>query len=132
MWLRPFLAFSALAWLPYGLLCWLQPELLAGIAGVAAGTTTGTVELRAMYGGLQVALGVLSAAAFLRPSLRRPALIALSFVGAGLFTARGLGALLACELSGYTAGALLFELFLSVFATRLLVALPGAESRATG
>lgn len=122
--LRLFLAASALIWLPYGLLCFFDPAYLAGIAGVASTSTTGTIELRAMYGGLQVALGVLAGAAFFEPSLRRPALVTLSFVCAGLFTARLLGALAGAEFSSYTVLGLLFELLSSTFATRLLVRLP--------
>lgn len=125
MLLRLFLAASALVWLPYGLLCFFAPGFLAEVAGVASTSTTGTIELRAMYGGLQAALGVLAGAAFFQPSLQRPALIALSFVCAGLFMARLLGALLGTEFSSYTAVGLLFELLSSTFATRLLVRLPG-------
>ena len=122
--LRLFLAASALAWLPYGLLCFVDPARLAELAGVAPTSTTGTIELRAMYGGLQAALGVLAGAAFFRPSLQRAALFALSFLCAGLFLARRVGALLSLEFSSYTVLGLLFELLSSVFATTLLARLP--------
>ena len=122
--LRLFLAASALLWFPYGLLCFFDPAYLAEFAGVAPISTTGTIELRAMYGGLQAALGVLAGAALFRPSLQRPALVALSFVCAGLFLARLLGALLGAEFSAYTVLGLLFELLSSTFATRLLTRVP--------
>ena len=77
-----------------------------------------------MYGGLQVALGVLAGAALFRESLQRPALFTLAFVCGGLFMARILGAVLDTEFSSYTAGALIFELLSSTFATRLLRRLP--------
>jgi len=118
--LRLFLAVSALIWLPYGLLCFFAPEVLAEFAGVASTSPTGTIELRAMYGGLQAGLGVLAAAAFFQPTLTRPALVTLAFVCAGLFVARLLGALLGLEFSLYTMVGLLFELLSSTFATRLL------------
>ena len=41
---RGFLAFTALVWLPYGIVCLLWPGHLADIAGVAAHTTTGWAE----------------------------------------------------------------------------------------
>lgn len=123
--LRLFLAASALLWLPYGLVCFFDPGYLAEVAGVAPTSTTGTIELRAMYGGLQVALGVLAGAAFFQASLQRPALLTLSFLCAGLFTARLVGALLGAEFSSYTVLGLLFELLSSTFATRLLVRLRG-------
>jgi len=123
--LRLFLAASALVWLPYGLFCFFDPTFLAEAAGVASTSTTGTIELRAMYGGLQAALGVLAGAAFFQPSLQRPALLTLSFVCAGLFMARLLGALLSLAFSPYTAFGLLFELLSTTFATRLLSRAPG-------
>ena len=54
---RIFLLLSALLWLPYGIYCWLHPSALAEAAGVAFQSPTGSTELRAMYGGLQAALG---------------------------------------------------------------------------
>ena len=51
---RIFLLLSALLWLPYGIYCWLHPSYLAEAAGVVF---QGSTELRAMYGGLQAALG---------------------------------------------------------------------------
>ena len=49
---RIFLALSALIWLPYGVFCLIQPQFLAGAAGVAFTSPTGSTEIRAMYGGL--------------------------------------------------------------------------------
>jgi hypothetical protein len=118
--LQPFLGASAVIWFGYGLVCFLKPGFLAEAAGVIATTTTGTVELRAMYGGLQMALGALAGAAFVRPSLVRPALLALAFVCGGLFTTRLLGAALGASFASYTAVGLLFELLSTTFATRLL------------
>lgn len=122
--LRLFLAASALLWLPYGLLCFVAPGFLADAAGVASTSDTGTIELRAMYGGLQAALGVLAGAALFRPGLQRPALVALAFTCAGLFMARLLGALVSLEFASYTMLGLLFELLSTAFATRLLARPP--------
>lgn len=118
--LRLFLAIEALLWLPYGILCFVEPTRLAEVAGVASLSPTGAIEIRAMYGGLQAGLGVLAAAAFFRPSLQRPALLALAFLCAGLFTARLGGAVLERDFTPYTMGGLLFELLSSAFAIRLL------------
>ena len=106
---RVFLAVSALVWLPYGIFCFFQPGYLAEAAGVAASSTTGTIELRAMYGGLQAAIGALALYAALRPTWVRHALVALAFLTAGLFLSRFAGAVAAGELSGYTAFGLAFE-----------------------
>lgn len=113
---RIFLALSALLWLPYGVFCFLRPDSLAQAAGVTATTATATIELRAMYGGLQAALGVLAALALLRPTLRRPAVVTLACAYAGLGLSRLLATLLAGEVSAYTGFALALELTSTVFA----------------
>jgi hypothetical protein len=130
--LRTFLGASALLWLPYGLLCFFDPGYLAGAAGVASSSATGTIELRAMFGGLQAALGVLAASAFLVEPLRRPGLLTLAFVCGGLFAARLIGALLGAEFSSYTMVALFFELLSSVFATALLARVERREAAEIG
>jgi hypothetical protein len=106
---RIFLGLSALVWLPYGLYCFFQPGSLAEGAGVAATSTAGSIELQAMYGGLQVGIGVLCALGVFRPALERPALLALLFLAGGLAVAR-LGAVTAAgALDGYNGFALGFE-----------------------
>lgn len=108
--IRSFLGLSAILWLPYGIYCFFQPGALVEIAGVRAVSTTATVELRAMYGGLQAAIGILAALAVFREGLQRPALLTLAFLCAGLGSARLLGAVLEGELSSYNAMGLGFEL----------------------
>ena len=104
-----FLGLSALLWLPYGIFCLLQPSFLEGAAGIAATTATGTVELRAMYGGLQAALGVLCALGCASATWRGHALVALGFLTAGLGLARLAGLAAGGGLSSYTAMALVLE-----------------------
>ncbi|MBX3024354.1 DUF4345 domain-containing protein [bacterium] len=106
---RWFLALSALVWFPYGLFCFFNPVALAGGAGVVFTTATGASELRAMYGGLQAALGLLAFAGMQRETLRRPALVTLFTVTAGLGIARLLGAVSDGAWSGYTLMGLVFE-----------------------
>ena len=117
---RGFLALSALVWLPYGVYCFAAPASLAEVAGVAFLSPTGSTELRAMYGGLQAALGVLAAAGALSVAWCRPALAALGFVAAGLGTARLAGLALDGGFTSYTGGALLFEGLSAVAALALL------------
>lgn len=96
-------------WLPYGLLCLAKPSFLEGAAGVAATTATGTVELRAMYGGLQVAIGVLCLLGCISSSWQRNALTTLGMLTAGLGLARLAGVAAGGGLSSYTAAALAIE-----------------------
>ena len=106
---RIFLGLSAILWLPYGVFCFIQPGALVEIAGVSAVSTTANIELRAMYGGLQAAIGSFAALAVFQAGLQRPALLTLAFLCAGLGLARLLGAVLEGELSSYTAVGLGFE-----------------------
>jgi hypothetical protein len=115
-----FLGLSALIWFPYGLYCFFAPTALAGSAGVTFSTPTGVTELRAMYGGLQAALGLLAFAGMQRVSLRRPALVTLLTVTAGLGSARLLGALSDGAWSGYTLLGLGFEIGSFAWAAALL------------
>jgi hypothetical protein len=115
-----FLGLSALVWLPYGVFCFFQPGYLAEAAGVAASSVTGSIELRAMYGGLQTGIGVLLLLAWFRPGLQRPALLTLAFLCGGLVTARLLGALVAGEVSPYTTFGLAFEALSTGLAVWLL------------
>jgi len=107
---RIFLALSALIWLPYGLLCFLQPAGLAESAGVTFTNATGATEIRAMYGGFTSAVGVLALAGALRPALSGLALTLLLVSCAGLGLARLLGSAIDGELSPYTSMALALEL----------------------
>ena len=105
---RIFLFLSALIWLPYGIYCLWVPHSLAQ-AGITATSATGTTELRAMYGGLQMAVGALALAGAVRGSLRRTALVAIGSLTLGLGSARLLGLLLDHSFSQYTGLGLAFE-----------------------
>ena len=117
---RVFLGVSALVWFGYGAYCFMQPSYLGDAAGVTAASSTGIVELRAMYGGLQMAIGALAAAGLLRVSLERPAVIALGFLCVGLGSTRLVAALGAADSSVYTVGAVMFELGCAAIAARIL------------
>lgn len=115
-----FLGLSALVWFPYGLYCFFAPGYLQGAAGVAFVTATGATELRAMYGGLQAALGLLAFTGLQRPALRPGVILALFAVTAGLGIARLLGAFIDGGWSGYTLLGLLFEFGSAAWAGALL------------
>jgi len=115
-------------WLPYGLFCFFQPSFLEGAAGVSFGSPTGSTELRAMYGGLQSAIGLLALAGALRPDLSRVALVALAFLCAGLGVARLLGTFVDGGLSAYTAMGLTFELATVAICVWLLRRAPAAAA----
>jgi hypothetical protein len=106
---RIFLALCGVLWLPYGVLCLVNPGSLAEAAGVVASSATGTIELRAMYGGLQAAVGALALAGAARPALAPHALLALGALAAGLGVTRLAAAAAAGVFESYTLGALGLE-----------------------
>jgi hypothetical protein len=105
--------------MPYGVFCLFHPSYLDGAAGVVATTSTGTVEIRAMYGGLQIAIGVLCALGVVSVGWRSHALITLGFLTAGLGLSRLLGVLAGGGLSPYTTMALALEFTSAVLALAL-------------
>lgn len=116
---RIYLWFCAVAFLPYGLYCFAQPGALEEIAGVAFTSPTGSVELRAMYGGLQTAVGVLALLGALRAGLARTAVTAIAALCGGLALARLSGAVVEGSFASYTVLGLGFEI--TLFATGLAV-----------
>lgn len=123
---RIFLAIFGFFSLPYGIYCFLQPGFLADFAGVAATSTTGTIELQAMYGGLQTGFGALALLGAARPALAPTILLATVFQCAGLGLFRLTGALMAGEVSAYTGQGIAFELGSTAIAFFLWRSLIGA------
>lgn len=117
---RIFLALSAILWGLYGIYCLLVPGALHEMAGVVATTPTGTTELRAMYGGLQLAVGVLALLGALRGSLTRTALVALGTLTLGLGSARLFGLLVDGHFTAYTGMGLGLEWFTALACRALL------------
>lgn len=114
-----FLIATAIIFLPYGVICFLKPSMLSEAAGVSAVSATGTTELRAMYGGLQGAIGVLAITAFFSPTLVNPFLVALITISAGLLLGRIAGLIMDGGYTGYTGMALGFEIVLLIGALYL-------------
>lgn len=110
---RSFLALNALIWVPYGAYCFFVPGFLESAAGVLYATPTGATEVRAMYGGLQMAIGALCALGALRSSWESRAICALGVLTLGLGSSRLLGAFLDSSFSSYTLGAIVFEFALA-------------------
>jgi hypothetical protein len=119
---RVFLGIQTLIWLPYGIFCFFRPEFLHTAAGIALGSATASTEVRAMYGGLQAAIGAMTLAGLLRTDLTRTALLVLAFLVTGLATTRFAGLLLDGGLSAYTMAGLAFETVTAGIAIKLLSA----------
>lgn len=125
-WVKVFLWFNAASFLGYGLACLLMPSLPAGYAGFELGTPPGTVEVMAMYGGLQAGFGVLLVKGALDADWRVTALRALAIVVGGLGIARLLGVVMHGH-DPYNLSAMVYEL---VTAGLAVVALRGSGAGA--
>lgn len=110
MLVRVFLGLLALGWLFYGAMCFADPGFLRDTAGVVALTPTGQVDLRATYGGLQIAVAVCLLAGAFNPRFTRGVLLFYGIICTGLGTARLVAAVQAAEWSGYTKVGVGFEL----------------------
>jgi hypothetical protein len=108
---KGFLILTAIVWVPYGLMCFLDPAGLAESTGVVASTPTASTEIRAMYGGLQTAIGALALVAIFKPGLVKSALVCFATLSAGLLTARLLGLAMDGGYTSYTGMAIGFEIF---------------------
>jgi len=94
---------------PYGLYCFVNPSLLTDAAGIQAISATGSTELRAMYGGLQAAIGALALSAMFRASLTNSFLVTLVTFTTGLLLARLAGLTIDGGYTSYTGMALGIE-----------------------
>lgn len=109
MWTRILLFVLAAGWVPFGLYCFLFPEALTGISGIQATQAAAVTELRAMYGGVQIAVGLSALLGGLRLLALDKALLVQIVALGGLGVARLGGALITGDASAYTLGALGFE-----------------------
>jgi hypothetical protein len=132
---RLFLAISAVVWLPYGIVCLVRPETVASLTGMTLDSPVAISEIRAMYGGLQAAIGILALIGIFSPRLAGGSLLGLALLCAGLFTGRTYGIVSGSDLSAYSLGAALFESASALVAARFwwYAHLPADTSRhATG
>ncbi len=121
---RAYLIVAGGMWMAYGIYMLLAPQALAGTAGVAAINLTGLIELRAMYGGLEMAVGLFAFTAAWVPGMARSGLLAMGLACAGLGVTRLLSAALAGEFSTYTRQGLALELTLTALALWLFLRQP--------
>lgn len=104
-----FLGVNAVLFIGYGLYCLFSPGTVEDATGLQALSADGKAELRAMYGGVQTALGALALGGLLRPALQFPAVAALCFIFTGLACARLFGIVVDEAAASYTFMALAIE-----------------------
>jgi hypothetical protein len=108
---------SALAFIPYGLMCLYSPSIPAEFGGFEIITGDGFAEIGAMYGGLQTGYGLFCLWGALRAELFRPALLSLVLLVGGLAAGRLYSTMTGMEsVGGYTYGAMTFEFSVAILA----------------
>jgi hypothetical protein len=75
-----YFAWNAAVWIPWGITCLLMPGVLSGealpdFAIFDLGNSVARTEVMAMYGGLQIAIGLLALVAIFRPEHRATTLL---------------------------------------------------------
>jgi len=129
-WMQILLWVNGAAFVGYGLACIVSPGLAAGYAGFELGGVSGTVEVIAMYGGLQTGFGVLMILGAAKPGMRDTALWALAVVVGSLAAGRLIG-LVVHGTSAYNFGALGYEVTVSILAAIALRQGASAPAEAT-
>lgn len=104
------LAVTAIVFTGYGVACMLDPALPANYIGYALTNADAHVEVAAMYGGLQMGVGLYCVLGLVNAVYQRPALMLVLFGIGGLAIVRAVAWLTVAEPVGvYTQGALAYE-----------------------
>jgi hypothetical protein len=111
------LAITAIALISYGLVCFFFPEIPAGYIGFDLTNADARIEVVAMYGGLEVGVGLFCLLGLLKPELYKASLLFVILGLGGIAIGRIFGLVLTSEpVTGYTYGAMCYEICSSVLA----------------
>ena len=112
--IKSYLIFNLLVWLPWGLSCIFNLTSIEEIIGVTSINASGSTDIRAMYGGFQTAVGLMAALALYNRAYFPKFVFALAFLGSCLALSRSFGLIVDGSASVYTFGVLAFEVFAGV------------------
>ena len=115
-----FLILIGLAFAGYGIYCLINPNLLNEVTGMILSDPTALIEVRAMYGGLQLTAGLYLIYCALNTAHVPQALVLCIFMFAGLSGARAVGLTLDGGDNGYNVSAAIFEAVSGLIALVLL------------
>lgn len=122
---RVFLALTGLVLMSYGVYCLFYPLALQEFTAIELTSPTAVTEVRAMYGGLEIAIGLYFFVCAMRPSMVAQALVLMIFCFAGLAGARAFGISVDDDSSAYNLGAIIYEGCSGLIALLLLQLQPG-------
>lgn len=106
---RAFLIITGLIFTLYGAYCLLNPMIINEYTGMGLADNTALIEVRAMYGGLQLTAGLYLLFCSMQANRFREALLVSVFVFAGLAGARAFGLAIDGGDNGYNFGAVIYE-----------------------
>ena len=106
---RIVLGLTAIMFGGHGAMCLLDPATIARESGIELPSPGAAAEARAMYGGLEFALGLYFGASAFRPVWVKHAVVVLVVVFAGLAVTRGVGLLLLESTDPYNLRAFAYE-----------------------
>ncbi len=107
----------AVSFIGYGVYCFFSPDAPAQFAGLSILNGDGYADVTAMYGGLQIGIGLFALLGALLPQHYRGALTATALLVGGLAVGRLYGTISGQDaVTFYTYGALLFEFVTALMA----------------
>jgi uncharacterized membrane protein YuzA (DUF378 family) len=126
---KPYLIFTLLVWLPWGLMCIFNTDIIAEIIGVTSIHATGNTDIRVMYGGVQLAVGLMAAIALHDRRYFGNLLWTLAFLGTCMALSRAYGLVVDASSTAYTWGVLAYEAFAGASAIAWLMLLPRLQEQ---
>jgi hypothetical protein len=127
--IKPYLIFNCLVWMPWGLICIFDTGQIASVIGVSGVDATANTDLRVMYGGFQFGMGLMAAYALFRRQNFGHFVYALAFLGSCMALSRSYGLVVDGSSTVYTWGVLAFEAFAGMTGILWLRYLSRQESR---
>ena len=126
---KPYLIFTLLVWLPWGLMCIFNTDIIAEIIGVTSIHPTGNTDIRVMYGGVQFAVGLMAALALHDRRYFENLLWTLAFLGTCMALSRTYGLVVDTSGTAYTWGVVAYEAFAGASAIAWLMLLPRLQEQ---
>jgi Domain of unknown function (DUF4345) len=112
--IKPYLIFNLVVWMPWGLICIFDTGQIASVIGVFSEHATGNTDLRVMYGGFQFAVGLMAAHALYDSRYFQHFVYALALLGSCMALSRSYGLIVDGSSTVYTWGVLAFEAFAGI------------------
>jgi len=126
---KPYLILTVLVWLPWGLVCIVDTDIIREIIGVTSVHPTGNTDIRVMYGGVQFAVGLMAVVALREPRYFENLLWALAFLGSCMALSRMYGLVIDGSGTVYTWGVVAYEAFAGTSAIAWLIWLPRLQEQ---